>query len=96
MSRKQSRITLRKALSEIHDIAHRLLDFTDEAPDEMAEIQAIAHNALTANDARNCDVGSVKEQHDRFMSYCDEHNCETCKLRDSASCSLAWSQLPFQ
>ena len=96
MSRNNNQKILRGALSKIYKIAHRLLDFTDEAPDEMAEIQAIARNALTANDARNCDVGSVKEQHDRFMAFCDEHNCETCKLRDSASCSLAWSQLPFQ
>jgi hypothetical protein len=93
MSSKQ-----REALEEVVSILSTWADHLPPVIQEKAQEAIDKAEAALAEPLRNCDVGTIREQDLRFYDFCGSHSsCVECPLRGRVySCSLSWSQMPYE
>jgi hypothetical protein len=83
---------------EIVSISHENIVYRESLKTERTLAVLRKAKAALAEPLKNCEVGNDREQDLRFYDFCGSRSsCVECPLRGGVySCSLSWSQMPYE
>lgn len=88
-------IKLREALDKIRTLCKTELEYCIDPSNVVDEILDIANSAL-AEPLKNYEVGTLEEQAGRWHNFCDNAVRKDCPETTCRTCSLYWSQMPYE